>query len=87
VSGMARQGDQHRAGECGNPGPDPGRCILRMPGQRGAPPAAASHLVTARATHEPPAGRRPGVPGRRTGLSACIPHVTEAGSVNVAIAK
>ena len=74
ANGRARGGNHHRDGECGDPGADPGPGIPSMPGRRGAPPAAAGCLVTARVTHEPPAaGRRRAPAGARTGPSACIP--------------
>ena len=70
----ARYGHHHRDGECGDRGPDPGPGIPSRLGQHGTPPAAAGRLVTARATHEPPAaGRRWASSGVRRGASACIP--------------
>jgi len=50
---MARRGNHHYTGKDGNRGTNPEHGIPGMAAQRGAPPAAAGGLVTARATHEP----------------------------------
>ena len=51
--GMARQGNHHCTGECGSPRANPEHCAPSMPGQHPRPPGVG--LVTADATHKPPA--------------------------------
>jgi hypothetical protein len=80
ANGRASPGKHHRDGEDGDPGTDPGPGIPSRLGQHGTPPAAAGRLVTARATHERPAGWRRASPAERTRPSVCIPQATEAGS-------
>lgn len=64
--GVASQGHHHHTGQYSHRGASPRHGIPWVPGQRGAPPAAAGRLVAARPTHEPPvAPRLPASPHAR----------------------